>query len=132
MDKKYTGSERRQFPRIKIPLFIFYRLETDKPFAIFKAITQDIGGQGLMFETEKPVPIGSNLYLEIYQPSVRYKDLIFVLSALAKVIWLNKKEDISEKEKGVNEYQIGIEFIDIQEEGKGKIIEYIERAKKGE
>lgn len=130
MGKKYAGSERRQFPRIKIPLFIFYRLETDKPFVMFRAISQNIGGQGLMFETEKHIPMGSKLYLEIYQPSIKYKDLIFLIATKTKAIWVNKKEDVS-TEEGENKYQIGAEFVEIDKEDRDRVIEYVERMHKG-
>ena len=130
MDKKYVGPERRRFLRIKIPLFIFYRLETDKPFVAFKAIAENIGGQGLMFETEKPIPLRSKLYLEIYQPSVRYKDLLFLIATKTKVIWVNKKKDVS-TEDGENKYQIGVKFIKIDREDRNKVIEYVERMFKG-
>lgn len=130
MDKKYTGPERRRFPRIKIPLFVFYKLETDEPYASFKAISQNIGGQGLMFETEKPIPLGSKLYLEMYQPSLKYKDLMFLIAAKTKVVWVDKKEDVN-KEEGVNKYQIGVEFVEIEKEDRNRVIEYVERMHKG-
>ena len=130
MVMKYARPERRKFPRLGIPLLILYRLETNDPFAIFKAISRNMGGQGLMFETEKPLPIGSRLCLDIYQPSVKYKDLIFLLSAQAKVIWVKKKEDAS-RMIGTNKYQIGIEFVKIEKENKDRIIEYVKRIEKG-
>lgn len=127
---KYARPERRKFPRLRIPLLILYRLETDDPFAMFKAISRNMGGQGLMFEIEKPLPIGSRLCLDIYQPSVKYKDLIFLLSAQAKVIWVKKKEDAS-RMIGANKYQIGMEFVKIEKEDKDRIIEYVKRIEKG-
>lgn len=130
MDKKYTGPERRRFPRIKIPLFVFYKLETDEPYVSFKAISQNIGGQGLMFETEKSIPLGSKLYLEMYQPSLKYKDLMFLIAAKTKVVWVDKKEDVN-KEEGVNKYQIGVEFVEIEKEDRNRVIEYVERMHKG-
>ncbi len=130
MEKKYTGPERRRFPRLEIPLLIFYQLETEDIFVQHKAISRNMGGQGLMFETVKPIPVGSILELEIYQPSVRYKDLFFLVSTQAKVIWMNKKEDVSVK-AGDNKYQIGVKFVEIEKEDKNRIIEYAERMKKG-
>lgn len=124
MYKKYIGPERRKFPRLKIPLFIFYRLETGDSFAMLKAISRNIGGQGLMFEIEKSIPVGSMLYLEIYQPSVKYKDLIFLVSVRARVIWVNKEAEDKR-------YQIGVEFVEIEKEDKNRIIEYVERINKG-
>ena len=127
---KYIESERRKFPRLGIPLFILYRLETNDPFAMFKAISRNIGGQGLMFETEKPLPVGNTLLLEIYQPAVKYKDLIFLVACQAKVIWINRKENANAM-AGDNKYQIGVEFVKMEKEDKNKIIEYVERIVKG-
>lgn len=127
---KYASPERRKFPRLEIPLLVLYRLETNDPFVIFKTISRNMAGQGLMFETEETLPIGTRLYLEIYQPSVKYKDLLFILSALAKVIWVNKKEGVNKEEAGIDKYQIGIEFTDIGKEDRDRIIEYAERIKK--
>lgn len=124
MVKKYIGIERRKFPRLEIPLFIFYRLETGDSFVMLKAISRNISGQGLMFEIEKPLPIGSMLYLEIYQPSVRYKDLIFLVYVRARAIWVD--EEVKD-----NKYQIGVEFVEVEKEDKAKIMEYVERIKKG-
>lgn len=127
---KYTGSERRRFPRLEIPLLVLYRPETDDPFVMFKAICRNISGQGLMFEREKPLPIGSRLCLEIYQPSIRYKDLIFLVACQAKVIWVGEKKGLAMK-TGTNKYQIGIEFTKIEEKDRDRIIGYIEKTRKG-
>lgn len=130
MDKKHVGIEKRGFPRIEISLFIFYRLKNEDAFIMHKAISQNISGGGLMFEANKTVPAGSILHLEIYQPSVKYKDLFFLLSVQAKVIWANKKEGIG-KSEGTDKYQIGVEFVEIEKEDRNKIIEYAERVKQG-
>ena len=130
MVRKYVGPERMKFPRLGIPLFVLYRLETNDPFVMFKAFSRNINGQGLMFETGKPLSIGSRMLLEIYQPSVKYKDLIFLVACLAKVIWINRKEDVNEM-VGDNKYQIGLEFVKMEKEDKDRIIEYVERIVKG-
>ncbi|MBI4684547.1 MAG: PilZ domain-containing protein [Nitrospirae bacterium] len=136
MDKKYLGTERRKFPRLKIFSPIFYRLKTGDSFRPLRAICQSIGGGGLMFETEKPLPIESRLYLEIYQPSAKYKDLIFSLSTQAKVIWVSPVRKLGlallkSLSNGVNKYQIGVKFTEIEKEDKDRIIEYVERIKRG-
>ncbi len=130
MMMKYIGPERREFSRLGIPLLVLYRLETNDPFVMFKTISQNISGQGLMFETEKSLSIGSRLLLEIYQPSVKCKDLIFLVTCLAKVIRTNRKKDVNAM-AGDNKYQIGVEFVKMEKEDKNKIIAYVERIVKG-
>lgn len=130
MAMKYIGPERRKFPRLGIPQLVLYRLETNDPFVMFKTISRNISGQGLMFETDKPLFMGSRLPLEIYQPSVKYKDLIFLVACLAKVIWINRKEGANGL-AGDNKYQIGVEFVKMEEEDKDRIIEHVERIVKG-
>jgi len=121
--------EKRKFPRLKDNIFVFCR--SGPTFSDeFKAITCDMSGGGLMFETERDITPESKLELEIYQPSVKYKDLIFLLSAQAKVIWVKKKEDAS-RMIGTNKYQIGMEFVKIEKEDKDRIIEYVKRIEKG-
>lgn len=123
MDKRCVGQERRRFQRLEVPLFILYRLETDDAMTMFKAIIRNIGGGGLMFEAEREVSKGDALYLEIYQPSIKYNDLIFLIYGRAKVIWVDRDAE-------ANKYQIGAEFVTIEKDSRDKIVEYVERIEK--
>ncbi|HDZ28171.1 MAG TPA: PilZ domain-containing protein [Candidatus Aminicenantes bacterium] len=126
---KYAGQEKRKFPRIENPFFISYRLEDDNSFGISKAIGENISGGGLMFEKENSFHSCSILYLEIYLQSDPTEDTIYSTPTKAKVVWVNRKENVS-KEPGSNKYQVGIEFIEIKTEDRERIIEYAERAKR--
>ena len=130
MDIEYVGPERRKSQRIESRFFVLHRLEAGETFGISKAIGQNMNVAGLMFEMENDVLAGDILYLEIYIPSDVYGFTIFSIPVQAKVVWVNRKENES-KEPGGNKYQIGVEFIEIENEDRSKIIDYVEKARRG-
>ena len=75
--EKSQDLERRKFPRLKDNIFILGVLKANHA-AEFKAFTRDISGGGLMFETDRDIPAGSELELEIYQPSDSGKKYYFL------------------------------------------------------
>lgn len=77
-----------------------------------------------MFETERDIPAGSELELEIYQPSNSGKKIIFSVYAVAKIVWAKEIEKDSFKD-GENKYQIGVEFSEIKEEDKQRIVNFV-------
>ena len=78
------------------------------------AITRNVGENGLRIISNEFIPPATNLILEIFLPS-----LIGQIRALCKVIW-------AEKRRYSNQYDIGMEFIEITEEDKRYIAEFIE------
>lgn len=121
---EFLGLEKRKFSRLKDNIFIFCRSGSTSS-GEFKAITCDISGGGLMFETERDITPGSKLELEIYQPIKCSKSMICSVSVLAKVIWMKRIEKVS-FEKGENKYKLGVEFTGIEKEDREKIANYIE------
>ncbi|MFH1519632.1 MAG: PilZ domain-containing protein [Candidatus Omnitrophota bacterium] len=119
---KFVSFERRKFLRLEKNLFITYCLESNTSDKV-KAIAKNISGGGLMFETERDIPPGSKLELEIHQPIKHSKDIIFSIATLARVIWSRniKKESF---EQGENKYRIGVEFLEIKKEDRQKIASY--------
>ena len=120
------GLEKRKFPRLKDNIFVFCRsgpTSSDE----FKAITCDVSGGGLMFETERDITPGSKLELEIYQPIKCFKNMICSMPVLAKVVWTREIEK-ENFEEGENRYKIGIEFSEIEEEDRKIIATYVERS----
>ena len=126
MDIEYVGSQRRKFQRIESRFFVFYRLEAGETFGMSKAIGQNINVTGLMFQTENAVPVGDVLYIEIYIPSDAYGYTIFSIPIQAKVVWVNRKENKT-KEPGGDKYRIGVEFMEIENEDRSRIMEYVEK-----
>jgi len=118
------GLEKRKFPRLKENMFILCSLPLSSSDE-FKAITCDIGGGGLMFETERNISRESKLELELYQPIICSKNIIFSIPVLAKVVW-KKEIEKDNFEQGENRYRIGIEFLEIKEEDRKRITKYVE------
>lgn len=112
--------EKRRYPRLNDNIFISYQSGAK----VFKAITRNISGGGLMFEAEKKIQAGAVLDMEIYQPANSFKTLIFVTPVSVKVRWI-KKIKYGFLETGENEYKIGVEFDNIRSEDRKKIEQYV-------
>ena len=92
---------------------------------VFKAFTKNIGAGGLMFETERNIIEKDNkLEMEIYQPLKSDKTIVYSMSVLANVIW-TKKIEKENFENGENKYQVGVEFLEIREQDRQRIIKYV-------
>lgn len=114
--------EQREFPRLVDNIFISYHSKS----GVFKAITENIGGGGLMFESEKKLPVGATLEMEVYQPANSFKTLIYVIPVVIKIAW-NKRIKYDFLEMGENAYRIGVSFVKITDEDRGKIIGYVQK-----
>ncbi len=124
--EKFLSFERRKFPRLNETAFVLYRLKSDASDEFNKAFTENISGGGLMFEMENHMPLGAKLELEMYQPIKRSKTMIFSIATLAEIIWIKDIEK-NNFEKGENKYQIGVEFLKIDEKERQKIVKYVKR-----
>lgn len=120
---EFLGLEKRKFPRLKDNIFVFCRLGPTSSDE-FKAITCDISGGGLMFETERDIPKESKLELEIYQPGNRDKTIFFSIHSLARVAWIKRLEK-ENLEQGENKYRMGIEFLEIKQEDRQRVAKFI-------
>lgn len=119
------GFKKRKFSRVKEDIFIFQHLKSGNPDK-FMAITRDIGGGGLMFETERSILQGEILDFEIYQPIDPRKIIFFSIFAKAKVIWI-RKIDKDNFEKGENKYRVGVEFSEINGEDRKRVDTYVKK-----
>ena len=80
-----------------------------------------------MFDTEESiVEEGEGLEMEIYQPLKHDKTMVYSMSVLANVIW-TKKIEKENFENGENKYQVGVEFLEIREQDRQRIIKYVNR-----
>ena len=77
-----------------------------------------------MFDTDRDIPAGSELELEIYQPSDSGKNIIFSVHVIAKVTW-TKDIEKDAFEEGENRYQVGVEFSEIKEEDRQRIVNFV-------
>ncbi len=123
-EDEYSGLERRKLPRIRDNIFIIGDLRSS-PGEKFKALTRDISAGGLMFETERDISKDTKVELEICQPMNRDKTMIFCIPVLGKIRRV-REIDKDNFEPGENKYKVGVEFSEIKEEDRQKIIKYVE------
>lgn len=120
----YVGLERRRSPRLNDNIFIFGRLDSSESF---DALTGDINADGLMFEFNRDISQNIKLEMEIYQPIICCKSRIYSIPVLARVAWIRKIEK-DHFEKGENQYIVGVEFLEIKEEDRQRIVKYAEES----
>ena len=114
--------EKRKQNRLADSIFLSYRVDK-KLLDEFRAVTQNISAGGLMFEAEKNFYSAQILKLEIYQPVNPFKTLIYVIPAMARVVWAEKIRQ-GFFELGENRYRIGVEFIKISPQDREMIMRY--------
>lgn len=116
----YTGSERRGSPRLNDNIFIFSHLDSIEKF---DALTKNINADGLMFEFNRDILPDMKLKMEIYQPTCSCKSRVCSISVLARVAWTRKIEKNC-FEEGENQRMVGVEFLEIKEEDRQRIMKY--------
>ena len=124
-EDSHNGLKERKFSRVKENIFILQHLKSGNPDK-FMAITCDIGGGGLMFETERSILQGETLDFEIYQPIDPRKIIFFSILAKAKVIW-SRKIDKDNFGEGENKYRVGVEFLEINGEDRKRVDTYVKK-----
>lgn len=124
-EDEQSGLERRKFPRVKENTFMLYSLDAE-PYTEFKATVCDISVSGLRFATEINIAPQTKLTLELFQPFGCDKTTIFSITVKAEIVWIRKI--IKEKTccEGENIYEVGIRVMEIEEEDRYRITQYVE------
>jgi diguanylate cyclase (GGDEF)-like protein len=104
--------EKREFTRISANWEVSYSIVKDDKMETAKL--RNVGGGGLLFKNDRPIPISSFLDIGFKPPFKSGK-----ISALAKVVRLEVNED--------GTFDVGIYFSDIKPEDRRMIIEYAEQ-----
>ena len=129
MENPYSGPERRLYKRISIRLPVIISLigveESEENAKFQEGLTIDMSGGGMALKVkelrEEFLPklqsgvISLGLKFEIPNDSTPIK-------AFAKAIWVRKRDE-PDKEKPY--YLLGVQFIDIAERDRDKIISFI-------
>jgi c-di-GMP-binding flagellar brake protein YcgR len=96
--------DQREFIRLKVHHLVKYKLLSSPGEApAVLATIKDIGAGGVCLRTEEHLPVSSLIALKINFPNVAT-----FISALAKVVWVKQR-----KKSGL--YEVGLQFIDIEE-----------------
>jgi two-component system cell cycle response regulator len=104
--------EKREFARINTDWEIKYRIIEESEVNI--ARMKNVGGGGLLFENEDPIPISSILDITFFSPFGRKK-----IEAQAKVVRLEVRED--------GKFDVGIFFTKIDPNNQKEIIKFAEQ-----
>lgn len=129
MEEAYEGPERRHFKRLDVSLpvrFLFIDAKESKELSETRSgHTIDISGGGLLLEVDRlnkewkkglasgMIRVGLEFGVPTSSEPIR---------VLAKVIWLTKRKG---PKKGRKKYLLGLNFIDITERDRDKILEYV-------
>ncbi|UCC95418.1 MAG: PilZ domain-containing protein [Candidatus Omnitrophota bacterium] len=111
--------ERRKFIRLSIDVDVTWKKVTKKLKKTAKSkITKNIGGGGICLITYgKEFEVGDILQLKIMLPSKK------VVRTKGKVVWINEFEVVSEKHE--KRYDIGVEFLDIDDKDRELIKRFV-------
>lgn len=109
--------DRRQFPRLEENLPVRYSKSSKTPAddTYQKAIRQNIGVGGVKLILDEKLEVGTLLAIHLDLPSASGPSPVF---ATARVAWVEQEPE--------DRFGVGMEFIDIDEEDRKKILDYVE------
>lgn len=105
--------EKRRYLRLNVPLEIEYVLGNND--RVYKAVTKDISAFGIRFATTDKLQEGDNLEVTLRIPNISNP-----VHASGKIAWSRKV--LSE---GNAPFDIGIEFVKIEEDNKNTFLKYL-------
>jgi len=114
----WQGIDKRRFPRVNYPCRIIVTQKDRK--ASFKTQTENIGVGGVCVVLEKGFDRFTEVYLEIFIEGSHIP-----LKCRGRIVWVIKRAS-SEKRKP-NQFDTGIEFIDLKDEDRLRIEKIVER-----
>ncbi len=94
--------DRRRYLRLKVYHLVKYRVISDRPSRYLLASIKDIGAGGICLSTQEPLPVSTNLELQINFPDTEKP-----IFTLGRTVWVKKIAKM-------NSYDIGVEFISIE------------------
>lgn len=126
-EDEYSGLNRRKFSRVKENTLMLYSLDTE-PYTEFKAIVCDISTDGLRFATEMNIVPQTKLSLEVFQTLDHDRATIFSIPIKAETVWIRKIIKKKTCCEGENTYEVGIRIMEIKEEDRCRIAQYVEES----
>lgn len=122
MAENWEGIDKRQFPRIKYPCLIVIRNGDDDNDSTNTVLTHtdNVGVGGVCISLKQPVKTFSEVDMEL-----DLLDLGNHICCKGKIVW-NVEKGPSE-EGGPQIYDVGIEYVDINDEDKKRLKEVIDR-----
>lgn len=107
-----SPEDKRKFIRLEIPIEVDYISKANG--LLKKTVSKDISAEGLRFLTNAPIEKNEDLELKLMLPEARNP-----VHAIGKVAWI-KKFSLDE-----NAFEVGIEFIKIEEDNKNTFLKFL-------
>ncbi|MFH1767603.1 MAG: PilZ domain-containing protein [Candidatus Omnitrophota bacterium] len=116
-DNNYNGAERRKYPRINF-IIVAYTDSKNDSLANMSA-TKNISAGGLCIFVDKEVAKDTVLSLKITLPNGNPP-----IDAKGKVVW-NRPCTMAYLSKAANQFEVGIEFLDMKESDREAVAKYV-------
>jgi c-di-GMP-binding flagellar brake protein YcgR len=116
----YGGPDRRKYPRLRAAVVEYSPVgEEDTKEMSF---TKDVGAGGICIIVSENIEQDAVLSLKIYLP-----DSEDAIDAMGKVVWVRESEFLKAKarNKDKKHYDLGLEFVEIEEKDREKIYHYV-------
>jgi len=108
--------ERRQYPRVNTTMSIQYRGIRQASDSVMGAIARDISSGGIRVLVNEFISVFTRLVVEVYIPSTSE-----AVKVVSKVAWIQKRPH-------GEQYEVGMQFMDMAEEDRRNISEFVERS----
>lgn len=108
--------ERRQFVRVNMTMSVQYRGIRQASDSIINTISRDISTGGIRLLVNEFISVFTRLVLEIAVPSTPKP-----VKAVSKVAWIQKRPY-------GEQYEVGVEFMDMPEEDRRDIFDFVEKS----
>ena len=116
---KYSGRERREYPRIK-SAFVNYSSIGEATVKETSSLTENVSAKGICIFISKVIKLNTLLSLKIYLPDGKG-----AVKAKGKVVWIRESPFL--RVAGSKHHDVGIEFVEIDENDRERINEYASR-----
>ncbi|MDD5424026.1 MAG: PilZ domain-containing protein [Candidatus Omnitrophica bacterium] len=116
MQSKSDFPERRQYERINTTMSVQYRGIRQASDSVINAISRDISTGGVRLLVNEFISVFTRLVLEIAMPSSPKP-----VRVVSKVAWVRKRPY-------GEQYEVGVEFMDMPDEDRRGIDDFIERS----
>ncbi len=118
-----TNVESRRFPRLDIPVDIEYGIFKKESSQEGKAVTKNISAGGICLIVYEKIEIDTILDIRS-----NLKDINYIIKARGKVVWNSYFTTMSDN---IAHYDLGIEFVEIKDEDRQKLSQYVLNLKFG-
>ncbi|MFH1778994.1 MAG: PilZ domain-containing protein [Candidatus Omnitrophota bacterium] len=116
MYEKPANPERRRYPRVSSAMPVQYRGIRQTSDATVGTVMRDISTGGIRFIANEFISVFTRLVVEISIPLTSKP-----VRAISKVVWIRKRPS-------GEQYELGMQFIDMTEEDRGNISNFVERS----